>query len=120
MEQCISSDTSVYVGSFGDDYRIILDSDFEQWVKYKGTGCAKSILANRISWFYDFSGDSVTIDTACSSGLVAVHLGCQNLRSRDSRMVSFYSHMQYLRIQRRSDMSIRFIRIFRPSPVVLI
>ncbi|KAH8799173.1 hypothetical protein F5884DRAFT_905619 [Xylogone sp. PMI_703] len=86
LDQCISSDTSVYVGSFADDYRLILDSDFEQWVKYKGTGAAKSILANRISWFYDFSGASVTLDTACSSGLVAVHLACQNLRSGDSKM----------------------------------
>lgn len=88
LDKVISSDTSVYVGSFADDYRVMLDTDVEQWVKYKGTGCAKSILANRISWFYDFSGESITLDTACSAGLVAVHLACQNLRLGESKMVS--------------------------------
>lgn len=38
-------------------------------------------LANRISYFFDFSGPSMPIDTACSSGLSAVHLALESLRS---------------------------------------
>ena len=43
-------------------------------------------LTNRVSYFYDFCGPSITIDTACSSGLTAVHLACQSLRVGECKM----------------------------------
>ena len=46
---------------------------------YRITGCAASIAANRISHYFDFRGPSLTIDTACSSSMVAVHLACKSL-----------------------------------------
>jgi len=46
------------------------------------------MLANRLSWFYDFSGPSMTVDTACSGGLVALHLACQELLAGSVDMVS--------------------------------
>ncbi len=50
---------------------------------YMGTGNAGSIAANRISYVFDFRGPSMVVDTACSSALVAVHLGCKSLRRRE-------------------------------------
>ena len=52
---------------------------------YAITGTASSIIANRVSYFYDFRGPSVAVDTACSSSLVAVHQGVQALRARGRR-----------------------------------
>lgn len=57
--------------------------------KYKGPGTAVSMLANRISWFYDLRGPSIALDTACSSSMVAFHLACQSLRAGESEMVGF-------------------------------
>ncbi|MBP2000172.1 acyl transferase domain-containing protein/acyl carrier protein/NAD(P)-dependent dehydrogenase (short-subunit alcohol dehydrogenase family) [Paenibacillus shirakamiensis] len=37
-------------------------------------------IANRISYFCNFHGPSMTIDTVCSSSLTAVHLAMQSLR----------------------------------------
>lgn len=51
---------------------------------YKITGSAGSIIANRVSYFYDFRGPSVAVDTACSSTLVAVHQAVQALRAGDA------------------------------------
>jgi len=60
--------------------------------KYKAPGTAVSMLANRLSWFYDLRGPSVSIDTACSSSLVAFHLAFQSLRLGESEMVSRHYH----------------------------
>ena len=53
---------------------------------YAATGVAGSLLANRLSWFFDLKGPSVTVDTACSSSMAALHLGSQSLRTRESDM----------------------------------
>lgn len=43
--------------------------------------------ANRISWFFNFTGGSANIDTACSSSLVALDMACKDLINRDVDMV---------------------------------
>ena len=48
------------------------------------TGVGNSILANRISYFYDLHGASVTIDTACSSSLVSFHMGNRSIQDGDA------------------------------------
>lgn len=40
-----------------------------------------STVANRVSYFYDFHGPSMAIDTMCSSSLTAIHLACESIRS---------------------------------------
>ena len=38
-------------------------------------------IANRVSYFMDLKGPSLTLDTACSSSMTALHLACASLRS---------------------------------------
>jgi acyl transferase domain-containing protein len=42
--------------------------------------------SSRVSWFFDLKGPSATIDTACSSSMAALHLGCQGLRTGETEM----------------------------------
>jgi acyl transferase domain-containing protein len=51
---------------------------------YTNTGIAGCILANRISYLFDFRGPSFAMDSACSTSLVATHLACQALRYGDA------------------------------------
>jgi acyl transferase domain-containing protein/thioesterase domain-containing protein len=43
------------------------------------TGNDKDVLATRVSYQMDLRGPSVSVQTACSTSLVAVHLACQSL-----------------------------------------
>lgn len=45
------------------------------------TSISSAIAANRISYFFDLRGISLVVNTACSSGLVAVDLACHKLWS---------------------------------------
>ncbi|WGF87498.1 SDR family NAD(P)-dependent oxidoreductase [Marinivivus vitaminiproducens] len=40
-------------------------------------------IANRVSYAFDFAGPSLTVDTACSASLAAVHLAVESLRRRE-------------------------------------
>lgn len=47
--------------------------------RFTGTGTA--LASNRISYHFDLNGPSISIDTACSGSLVAVHEACKAIRS---------------------------------------
>ena len=87
LEKANGSKTSVFVGALPGDYPVMMSRDTQQDRKYRASGTSHSILANRLSWFYRFTGPSMTIDTACSSSLVALDLACQSLRRGSSTMV---------------------------------
>ncbi|KAL2813982.1 hypothetical protein BJX63DRAFT_393264 [Aspergillus granulosus] len=84
IEDINGSQTSVYCGCFTNDYYSMTMRDLASYPKYTVTGTGNSILANRISYFYNLHGPSATIDTACSSSIVALHLGLQSLKSGES------------------------------------
>ncbi|WP_083737209.1 polyketide synthase Pks13 [Mycobacterium sp. MS1601] len=77
----------VFIGASNNDYSFMAVADPATAHPYAITGTSSSIIANRVSYFYDFRGPSMAIDTACSSSLVAVHEGVQALRSGEADVV---------------------------------
>lgn len=84
MEKVQGTNTGVYVGLMTGDYADLLGRDIDNFPTYFASGTARSIMSNRISYFFDLNGPSMTIDTACSSSLYAIHLAAQSLRSGES------------------------------------
>lgn len=82
----------MYVGSSTSDFQLLAvlgagNSDPDAPASadaYAITGSSSAIIPNRVSYFYDFRGPSVAVDTACSSTLVAVHQAVRDLRSGDA------------------------------------
>src|SRR5690606_5179132 len=82
----------VFIGSSTNDFQLIAalglaDQDPNAPVSaqaYAITGSSTSIIANRVSYFYDFRCPSVAVDTAWSSTLVAVHQAVLALRNGDA------------------------------------
>ena len=62
--------------------------DPEALAKYQASGTGPAMLANRLSWFYNLHGPSIALDTACSSGMNALYLSVQNLRSNETKLVT--------------------------------
>lgn len=73
----------VFIGSSTNDYQTLAMSAAEPH-PYALTGTSSAITANRISYFYDFRGPSIALDTACSATLVAVNQAVNSLRDGSS------------------------------------
>ncbi len=50
---------------------------------FRNTGMCHAVTANRLSYLWDLRGPSMSVDTACSASLVAVHLAVRALRAGD-------------------------------------
>jgi acyl transferase domain-containing protein len=88
MAEVSQSETAVYEASMVDDYNKFTSKDAETMPQMTATGTAHSIMANRISWFFNLLGPSLHVDTACSSSMVAVDLACQFLQNKLGSMAS--------------------------------
>ena len=76
--------TGVFVGkdySNSLNYKMITAPD-----AMKTTGTWEGLLASRLSYAFNLSGPTMVIDTACSSGLVAVHEACNAIRNGECDM----------------------------------
>lgn len=79
------SRTGVYIGAF---YRLYAAtaSVFDDPDDHLVTGVAGSVMSGRVGYALGLEGPAVTVDTACSASLVAVHLACQSLRLGESEL----------------------------------
>lgn len=87
-DQLDSSRTAVFIGSFMYDY-FCMQAASEQRDEinpYVAMGNALCSLANRISYDFNLKGPSVSLDTACSASLTALHLACQSVWGGEAEM----------------------------------
>ncbi|MGY2288359.1 SDR family NAD(P)-dependent oxidoreductase [Pseudomonas sp. SDO528_S397] len=73
-----SAAVGVFVGAMYNEYQLYGPEETALGHPLAIPGNVASI-ANRVSYFCNFHGPSVTLDTMCSSSLTAIHLACQSL-----------------------------------------
>lgn len=76
----------VFVGGGSSDYGRVLEADHGPPSGETLFGNIASILAARIAYFLNLHGPCVALDTACSSGLVALHAGWRAIRDGECDM----------------------------------
>ena len=73
------TNVGVFVGISSNDYaNIQMKGPFDVDV-HTNSGSTLSIASGRISYLFDLKGPSMSVDTACSSALVAVNLACNSI-----------------------------------------
>ncbi|KYC35299.1 hypothetical protein WA1_09105 [Scytonema hofmannii PCC 7110] len=85
-ERLANTSTGVFVGISTYDYSELLLKANAIGNAYTGSGNTQAIVANRLSYFFNFHGPSMAVDTACSSSLVAVHLACNSIWQGESTL----------------------------------
>ncbi|KAH7306034.1 polyketide synthase [Stachybotrys elegans] len=73
----------VYVGSYGQDWHELFNTDRQRYGGYQVTVVTDFALSNRLSYEMDLQGPSMTIRTACSASLVGLNEACLALARGD-------------------------------------
>ncbi|RKT54473.1 type I polyketide synthase [Saccharothrix australiensis] len=75
------SRTGVFTGTNSQDYLTTLEDVPDELEGHLGTGNSASVISGRVAYAFGLEGPAVTVDTACSASLVALHLAAQALRN---------------------------------------
>jgi acyl transferase domain-containing protein len=79
------TDTGVFVGvhNHSADYSALQFEDLAKLDAYALTGTAHDMIVGRLAYWIDLHGPAITVNTACSSSLTAVHFAIRSLRAGD-------------------------------------
>ncbi|KAH8655791.1 hypothetical protein BX600DRAFT_384985 [Xylariales sp. PMI_506] len=83
-ENIAGRNMGVYIAGRASDYRLCTLKEVNQVPMFDATGNHASIQAGRISYYFNLRGPAFTLDTACSSGLYALHSAVQGIRSGEA------------------------------------
>ncbi len=83
-----NSETGIFIGISAVDYSLHLMQQPGQTAvsPYLGSGNSLSAASGRLSYFFGCNGPSLSIDTACSSSMVALHQACASLRAGECNL----------------------------------
>ena len=79
------ANVGVFVGVMYEEYQLY-GAQAQALGQPYTLGGSPSSIANRVSYFCNFHGPSLAVNTMCSSSLTAIHLACQSLMHGDCEL----------------------------------
>lgn len=94
--------TGVFVGAMWNDYQGYGVQQSASGAPIQAVAVPSS-LANRLSFFFDLSGPSITFNTSCASAMTALHYACESIASGRCDValaggVNLVTHPHHLRL----------------------
>ncbi|MEN8141402.1 MAG: SDR family NAD(P)-dependent oxidoreductase [Thermodesulfobacteriota bacterium] len=86
ISQLPTTNIGVYAGVTWNEFSNYANEFGHLQGDHRGAGSLYWGIPNRTSYFFNFDGPSMAIDSACSSSLAALHLACQAIASGDCEM----------------------------------
>jgi len=83
LEDVWGTRTGVYAGMWSSDFEHVLTNSKDDIDVYSTTGSGRYAAAGRLAYYFNLQGPTFTLDTACSTSLVAVHLASQSLHLKE-------------------------------------
>ncbi|WP_438432128.1 SDR family NAD(P)-dependent oxidoreductase [Gorillibacterium sp. sgz500922] len=84
----LHKNVGVFVGVMYGQYQLFGAEEMQKGNMIANTS-SYAAIANRISYYFDFQGPSIAVDTMCSSSLTAIHLACESiLRGECSKAIA--------------------------------
>ncbi|CAM2067521.1 Amino acid adenylation domain-containing protein [Sulfidibacter corallicola] len=83
LQAAFAGSVGVFVGVMSSDYQLFSGKPQEDDGLIIGSSFGS--IANRISYFFDFHGPSMAVDTLCSSSLTALHLAVESIVRNECR-----------------------------------
>jgi acyl transferase domain-containing protein/NADPH:quinone reductase-like Zn-dependent oxidoreductase len=80
------SEAGVFVGMWTNEYEDYVYGATADVDLYVTTGGGRHSASGRLAYIFDLRGPTLTLDTACSSSIVALHLACRSLASGESEL----------------------------------
>lgn len=80
------SRTGVFVGQAASDYWDLIRQAGSPDIHTVTGSEVRATLPGRLSFTFDLRGPSISVDTACSASLTAVHQACQSIRTGESEL----------------------------------
>ncbi|HEY0790561.1 MAG TPA: SDR family NAD(P)-dependent oxidoreductase [Chthoniobacterales bacterium] len=76
----------VYVGVMYGQYQLFGVEETLRRGTVTTLSSSYASIANRVSYFFDWRGPSLAIDTMCSSALMSIHLACESLKRGETEL----------------------------------
>ena len=80
-------------GAMNHDWDCVLRSARHKSTNTTVTGTDSSILSARVAYFYNLLGPAITMNTACSSAMVAFHTASQALRTGGTKRMKHFNNV---------------------------
>ena len=73
-------------GLAGSETGVFIGAEPPSFARASLTGGSEALIAARVSYFLNFKGPALVVNTGCSSSAVALHLACESLRRGESAL----------------------------------